>query len=122
MLEAGVSAFELGECLHVRFVSFRFALKGFAWRQTAARCFTVSQSPKTLSCARVWLKKKTECYALCFSQNPFKLRLRESGGQDHPAPSKHSHSTKLSPDDDCENRFRTTVSGTEIFGEFQDQT
>ena len=67
MLEAGVSAFELGECLHVRFVSFRFALKGFAWRQTAARCFTVSQSPKTLSCARVWLKKKTECYTLCFS-------------------------------------------------------
>ena len=67
MLEAGVSAFELGECLHVRFVSFCFALKGFAWRQTAARCFTVSQSPKTLSCARVWLKKKTECYTLCFS-------------------------------------------------------
>ena len=67
MLEAGVSAFELGQCLHVRFVSFRFALKGFAWRQTAARCFTVSQSLKALSCARVWLKKKTECYALCFS-------------------------------------------------------
>ena len=56
-----MSAFEFGQCLHVRFVSFRFALKGFAWRQTAARCFTVSQSPKTLSCARVWLKKKTEC-------------------------------------------------------------
>ena len=72
MLEAVVSAFELGQCLHVRFVSFRFALKGFAWRQTAARCFTGSQSPKTLSCARVWLKKKTECYALCFSH---KLQL-----------------------------------------------
>ena len=69
MPEAVVSAFELGQCLHVRFVSFRFALKCFAWRQTAARCFTVSQSPKTLSCARIWLKKKTECYALCFSQH-----------------------------------------------------
>ena len=42
MPEAVVSAFELGQCLHVRFVSFRFALKCFAWRQTAARCLYAS--------------------------------------------------------------------------------
>ena len=45
MLEAGVSAFELGQCLHVRFVSFRFALKGFAWRDSC-KVFHCQSEPK----------------------------------------------------------------------------
>ena len=72
-----VSAFELGQCLHVRFVSFRFALKGFAWRQTAARCFTVSQSPKTLSCAPILAQEKDRVLRALFFPTMARIQGRE---------------------------------------------
>ena len=49
MLEAGVSAFELGECLHVRFVSFRFCFEGFCLETDSCKVFHCQSEPKTLS-------------------------------------------------------------------------
>ena len=48
---------------------FGLVLKLFALETDYSRVVSLLREPKTLSCARVWLKKKTECYALCFSQN-----------------------------------------------------
>ena len=51
--------------------SFRLVLvlvlKCFAWRQTAEVVSLSVRAQQPLSCARVWMKKKTECCALCFS-------------------------------------------------------
>ena len=47
---------------------FGLVLKLFALETDYSRVVSLLREPKTLSCARVWLKKKTECYALCFSQ------------------------------------------------------
>ena len=48
---------------------FGLVLKLFALETDYSRVVSLLREPKTLSCARVWLKKKTECYALCFSQS-----------------------------------------------------
>ena len=49
-------------------LGFGLVLKLFALETDYSRVVSLLREPKTLSCARVWLKKKTECYALCFSQ------------------------------------------------------
>ena len=45
---------------------FGLVLKLFALETDYSRVVSLLREPKTLSCARVWLKKKTKCYALCF--------------------------------------------------------
>ena len=62
----GVLLRNVSDCTFVS-SRFWFSSEVVCVRDRLSRVVSLLREPKTLSCARVRLKKKTECYALCFS-------------------------------------------------------